>query len=290
VGRSPDGAQRSVPADPVRAAVAGPATPVRALEDRLQPASPLAGDGTWIKILDELRRRRLHEGRDWAVTIDAAVIRAHQHAAGARLPTARRHPRGGGRAHRDQHRGWGRITRNPVAGPAGRRWAAPVAGLTSKIHLAADTRCRPISRITTAGHRHDSLAFAPVMAGIQIRRRGPGRPRTRPGRALADKAYSSRAISSELRRRRIRATIPEPLGQVRNRAARGRRGGSTARVRRRRLQAAQRRRNARSTSSGATARSPPATTNATSSSAEPSTSPRSGSGSAILSHDPRDRL
>jgi hypothetical protein len=41
-------------------------------------------------------------------------------------------------------------------------------GLTSKIHLAADTRCRPISRITTAGHRHDSLAFAPVMAGIWI--------------------------------------------------------------------------------------------------------------------------
>ncbi len=27
-------------------------------------------------------------------------------------------------------------------------------GLTTKIHLAADTRCRPISRVTTAGHRH----------------------------------------------------------------------------------------------------------------------------------------
>ena len=30
------------------------------------------------------------------------------------------------------------------------------------------------------------------MAGIRIRRRGPGRPRTRPGRVLGDKAYSSR--------------------------------------------------------------------------------------------------
>jgi transposase len=97
-------------------------------------------------------------------------------------------------------------------------------GLTSKIHLASDTRCRPISRITTAGHRHDSLAFAPVVAGIRIPRRGAGRPRTRPGLTLADKAYSSRAIHSDLRRRRIRATIPEPLGQVRNRAARGSRG------------------------------------------------------------------
>jgi len=98
-------------------------------------------------------------------------------------------------------------------------------GLTTKIHLAADRRCRPIARITTAGHRHDSLGFDPVMAGIRIGRRGPGRPRTRPGRVLADKAYSNRAIRAELRRRQIQAVIPEPADQVRNRAARGRRGG-----------------------------------------------------------------
>jgi transposase len=97
--------------------------------------------------------------------------------------------------------------------------------LTSKIHLAADTRCRPIARITTAGHRHDSLAFVAVMAALCIRRRGRGRPRTRPGRLLGDKAYSSRAIRCHLRRRRIRATIPEPADQVRNRAKRGSRGG-----------------------------------------------------------------
>jgi transposase len=98
-------------------------------------------------------------------------------------------------------------------------------GLTCKIHLAADSRCRPISRVTTAGHRHDSLAFEPVMAGIRIRRRGPGRPRTRPGRVLGDKAYSSRAIRSYLRRRRIIATIPEPADQARNRVRRGRSAG-----------------------------------------------------------------
>jgi transposase len=97
-------------------------------------------------------------------------------------------------------------------------------GLTCKIHLAADSRCRPISRVTTAGHRHDSLAFEPVMAGIRIRRRGPGRPRTRPGRVLGDKAYSSRAIRSYLRRRRIIATIPA-ADQARNRVRRGRSAG-----------------------------------------------------------------
>jgi len=63
------------------------------------------------------------------------------------------------------------------------------------------------------------------MAGIRILRRGPGRPRTRPGQVLGDKAYSSRAIRVHLRRRRITATIPEPTDQAKNRKRRGRRGG-----------------------------------------------------------------
>ena len=41
-------------------------------------------------------------------------------------------------------------------------------GLTSKIHLAADRRCRPISRVTSAGQRHDSLGLRPVLAGIRV--------------------------------------------------------------------------------------------------------------------------
>jgi transposase len=63
------------------------------------------------------------------------------------------------------------------------------------------------------------------MAGIRIRRRGPGRPRTRPDRVLGDKAYSSRAIRAYLRKRRIKATIPEPSDQKQNRLRRGRKGG-----------------------------------------------------------------
>jgi transposase len=94
-------------------------------------------------------------------------------------------------------------------------------GLTTTIHLAADTRCRPISRVTTAGHRHDCLAFESVMAGIRIHRKGRGRPRTRPGRVLGDKAYSNQAIRAHLRRRQIKATIPKPA----NRLRRARKGG-----------------------------------------------------------------
>jgi transposase len=42
---------------------------------------------------------------------------------------------------------------------------------------------------------------------------------------LGDKAYSSRAIRSHPRRRRITATIPQPSDQRDNRLRRGRRGG-----------------------------------------------------------------
>jgi transposase len=79
--------------------------------------------------------------------------------------------------------------------------------------------------VTSAGQRHDSLALIPLMERLQVARRGPGRPRTRPGRVLADKAYSSKAIRSRLRRRRIKATIPEPSDQIRNRLRHGSKGG-----------------------------------------------------------------
>jgi transposase len=85
--------------------------------------------------------------------------------------------------------------------------------------------CRPLARITSAGQRHDSLAFAPLMDQLKIARRGPGRPRSRPTRVLGDKAYSSSAIRAHLRRRGIKATIPEPSDQVRHRLRRGSSGG-----------------------------------------------------------------
>jgi transposase len=49
-----------------------------------------SGDATWEQILDELRRDAdREEGVAWTVGIDAGVVRAHQHAAGARhLPPA----------------------------------------------------------------------------------------------------------------------------------------------------------------------------------------------------------
>ncbi len=97
--------------------------------------------------------------------------------------------------------------------------------MSTKVHLAAESRCRPLSLLITAGQAGDSPQFEAVMDAIWIPRRELGRPRQRPERVLADKAYSSRRIRSWLRQRGITATIPEPADQRANRQRRGSAGG-----------------------------------------------------------------
>jgi transposase len=62
------------------------------------------------------------------------------------------------------------------------------------------------------------------MTNLVVLRTG-GPPRRRPDRVLADKAYSSKKIRAHLRRRGIKATIPEPSTQQAGRTRRGSRGG-----------------------------------------------------------------
>ncbi|MCY0924490.1 MULTISPECIES: transposase [unclassified Streptomyces] len=60
------------------------------------------------------------------------------------------------------------------------------------MHLATEQGQKPMSLLVTAGHRHDSPYFQPVLEKVRVARPGPGRPRTRPARVRADKAYGSR--------------------------------------------------------------------------------------------------
>jgi transposase len=78
--------------------------------------------------------------------------------------------------------------------------------------------------VVTAGQGGDSPQFAAVLGAIRVPRLGPGRPRTRPDRVLADKAYSSKANRALLRCRGIRATIPEKDDQDAHRRRRGKGG------------------------------------------------------------------
>ncbi|MFE1790839.1 IS5 family transposase [Streptomyces sp. NPDC059525] len=160
-----------------------------------------AADGTWEKVFTALLAQADTEGDlDWVVAVDSTVVRAHQHAAGAR-------PKGA------------------LAGePSDHALGRSRGGLTTKIHLAADGRCRPLAFFLTPGQAGDAPAFEQVMAHLRVPRR-TGRPRITPDAVLADKAYSSRAIRGYLRRRGIRAVIPQPADQAANRKRLGRLGG-----------------------------------------------------------------
>ena len=98
-------------------------------------------------------------------------------------------------------------------------------GLTTKLHLGCEQGQKPLSIVLTAGQRGDSPQFIPVLAGIRVPRPGGGRPRTRPDRVLADKAYTSKANRAHLRRRGIKATIPSKTDQDAHRKAKGSKGG-----------------------------------------------------------------
>lgn len=87
-----------------------------------------------------------------------------------------------------------------------------------------DSGCSRSCAGAARGQAGDVPAFEHVMAGLRVPRE-VGRPRTRPVKVLADRAYSSRAIREHLRSRGIRAVIPQPADQIANRKLKGRRGG-----------------------------------------------------------------
>lgn len=63
------------------------------------------------------------------------------------------------------------------------------------------------------------------MAKTRILQSGAGRPGIRPVDALADHAHCPRAVRGHLRRRGVRAVIPQSAGQVGHRLRRDRAGG-----------------------------------------------------------------
>lgn len=93
------------------------------------------------------------------------------------------------------------------------------------MHLAVEQGQKPMSIVITAGQRGDSPQFEAVLERIRVPRLGPGRPRVRPRRVRADKAYASRKNRAYLRRRGIRCTIPDKADQAANRRKRGSHGG-----------------------------------------------------------------
>jgi transposase len=167
--------------------------------------------GVWALIVAALQARADAAGLIlWDVSVDSTINRAHQHAAGARTDSdQQKEPPGGvGEPEPDDH-ALGRSR----------------GGWTTKLHLATEQGQKPLSVVVTAGQRGDSPQFQVVLGRVRVVRVEGGRPRTRPDRVLADKAYGSRANRAYLRGRGIRCTIPEKADQARHRKARGQAGG-----------------------------------------------------------------
>ncbi len=81
--------------------------------------------------------------------------------------------------------------------------------------MRAEGHGKPITFLVTAGQRHESTMFEPLMEQGAVRRRGRGRPRLRPRRVVGDKGYSYPRVRGFLRRHRIGVTIPRRRDQRR---------------------------------------------------------------------------
>ncbi|MDH6439335.1 transposase [Streptomyces sp. SAI-144] len=77
----------------------------------------------------------------------------------------------------------------------------------SKHHLICDGKGTPLHVHTTAANVNDITQTLALVDGIPPVAGCPGRPRRRPDAVLGDKAYDSRAVCRELRRRRILPVI-----------------------------------------------------------------------------------
>nr|WP_223297587.1 IS5 family transposase [Catenulispora acidiphila] len=133
-------------------------------------------DGTWKRILTRVQAEADAKGLiTWDVSVDSAIARVHQHAAGAR----KRGTRSG---------------TNPAVSTSSQTTTdSPRSrgGLTTKLHLAVEQGQKPLALVITARQRGDSPLFQTVLGQIRVPHLGPGRPRTKPDKVRADKAYGS---------------------------------------------------------------------------------------------------
>ena len=179
--------------------------PWKTLHERLRRWT---ADGTWDRILAHAQTGQADAGKiEWVFSIDSSVVRAHQHAAGARRP-------------RSGCAGW-------IEDPAqpGEALGRSRGGLSTKIHLATDGRGLPVVVLLTPGQAGDNPQLLALLDQVRVNISGVGRPRKRPDCVLADRAYSNPATRRALRARGIRFVSPEKKDHAANRLRRGSRGG-----------------------------------------------------------------
>lgn len=165
------------------------ATPWRDLPERYGKISTVSSRfyrwqeaGIWSKILTLVQQKADAKGElDWQNNyVDGTVIRAHQHAAGARKSEP--------------------VNSEALGGSQG--------GFSTKVHLRAEGQGKPLTILLTPGQQHEATVFEQLLAGPKLKRVGRGRPRVRPARIIGDKGYTGQPIRGYLRRKGIKITIP----------------------------------------------------------------------------------
>jgi len=138
----------------------------------LRPFSPLEHDGTFARILAVLRLQLDELGRiDWDTwCVDGSNIRAGRAAAGAKK------------------------------GAPKSRWPLP-RRLGLEIHLLTDGNGLPLEVLVSAGQRHESCFFEPLLERLLAEGRTPIH-------LLGDKGYSAPRIRRWLSERSITPVIP----------------------------------------------------------------------------------
>jgi transposase len=80
--------------------------------------------------------------------------------------------------------------------------------LGTKYHLLVTADGLPLAVAITGANRHDSMLVEPILDSLSpVKGRGRGRPRRRPVKLHADKAYDNKRVRRYLRRRGITARI-----------------------------------------------------------------------------------
>ncbi|MFJ4869494.1 IS5 family transposase [Streptomyces sp. NPDC088757] len=186
-----------------------------------------SADGTWERLLQQVQAAVDAAGEiDWDISVDSTIVRAHQHAAGAHRSAPCARLKGGRRGGTPGRDAVAEPRRPPGGGGAGSEGLGRSrGGFTSKVHLRADGRCRPLSLVITPGQRADCTQFRPVLEKIRVPKLGPGRPRKKPDSLAADKAYSNGPCREYLRRRGIWHTVPAKTDSQAARLRKGSRGG-----------------------------------------------------------------
>lgn len=109
-----------------------------------------------------------------------------------------------------------RREKNVAGEPADHALGRSRGGYGTKLHLLVDGGGVPLAATLTPGQAHESRQVDPVLRRVRLRRRGAGRPRTRPHALAGDKGYSYPTVRRYLRRRGIRAVIPTRSNQRTN--------------------------------------------------------------------------